>query len=72
MLYPDYPGDLMSLALLEPLPVLPLLDILEISSGPSGGDPNGWCTSTCGTSGCNESCFGNSGHNGSHACHAHG
>lgn len=55
----------MPVALLEPLP------LLKITLGPSGGDPNGWCTSKCGTSGCDSPCSGNKNHNGSHACFTH-
>lgn len=43
----------------------------EINNGPSGGDPNEWCTSKCSTSGCDNQCSGNKGHNGSHACFSH-
>lgn len=41
----DSQGGSMSVIWLEPLP------LLEIVSGPSGGNPNAWCTSTCVTSG---------------------
>lgn len=44
---------------------------LPIEAGPSGGDPNAWCTSTCSTSGCSNQCSGNRGHSGSHACFEH-
>lgn len=49
----------------SPVEALPL----PIEAGPSGGDPNAWCTKRC--SQCSDQCSGNAGHNGSHACFRH-